>query len=43
MACHICIKTGVRECDPHAAEDKCMICNFCANEKARKERENGKS
>jgi hypothetical protein len=41
--CHICVKTGIRECDPEAAEIKCLICNFCNTERQRKERENGSS
>jgi hypothetical protein len=40
--CHICVKTGIRECDPEAAEIKCVICGFCEAEKLRLERENGK-
>lgn len=40
-SCHICKRTGVRECDPEAAEIKCMLCGFCEAEKQCKERELG--
>jgi hypothetical protein len=29
MSCHICERTGIRECDPQAAEIKCMVCGWC--------------
>jgi hypothetical protein len=38
-ACHVCKRTGIRECDPEAAEIKCMLCGFCETERQRKERE----
>lgn len=37
--CHICKRTGIRECDPHEAEIKCMICGFCSKEDERQKRE----
>ena len=37
MACFICKRTGIRECDPKAAEIQCMICGFCEREKEREE------
>lgn len=37
MSCHICIRTGIRECDPAAAEIKCELCGFCEREALRKE------
>ena len=27
--CHTCKRTGVRECDPEAAEIRCTICGYC--------------
>ena len=35
--CHICVKTGQRECDPAAAEIKCAICNRCEAERQERE------
>jgi len=35
MSCHICKRTGIRECDPQAAEIKCVICGFCEQEALR--------
>lgn len=32
MACHICVKTGIRTCDPEEAEIKCMLCGYCERE-----------
>ena len=29
MACHICKRTGIRECNPEYASIKCEICGFC--------------
>lgn len=37
--CHVCRRTGIRECDYELAELKCEICGFCKAEKLRKERE----
>jgi hypothetical protein len=37
--CHVCCRTGIRECDPEAAEIKCVICGFCEGQKLREERE----
>ena len=32
MSCHICKRTGIRECDPAAADIKCELCGFCERE-----------
>lgn len=33
--CHICKRTGIRECNPEEAEIKCTICGFCEREALR--------
>jgi hypothetical protein len=33
--CHVCKRTGIRECDPDASAVKCLICGFCEKEAAR--------
>ena len=42
MTCFICKRTGVRECDPEAAEIQCLIYNFCYREEQRELRESDK-
>jgi hypothetical protein len=37
MSCHICKRTGIRECDPQEAEVKCMVCGFCEKEALREQ------
>ena len=37
MSCHVCVKTGIRECDPEAVGVKCMICGFCEKEALREQ------
>ena len=29
MACHRCVVTGIRTCDPEEAEIKCELCGWC--------------
>jgi len=31
-ACHVCRYTGERECDPQAADIKCLLCGRCSAE-----------
>lgn len=33
MSCHICKQDGTRECDPAAAEIRCMVCGKCEAER----------
>lgn len=35
VVCHVCKKTGIRECDPELAEIKCEICGYCKKEEKR--------
>ncbi len=40
VICHICVVSGVRECDPDLAEIKCELCGFCAAKKKLEENKN---
>lgn len=38
--CHVCKRTGIRECDPATAEIKCTICGFCERQALREQFQN---